>query len=76
MGTWNGANEFQRASFSTEIVRYPFKQWERKVRRDFWTKLKHFAGRMPFVEDLIAAYYCVLDPKTPIRGILRLPTSS
>ena len=27
---------------------------------------------MPFVEDLVAAYYCALDPATPmrVRGIL------
>jgi len=23
---------------------------------------------VPFVEDLIAAYYCVMDPATPMRG--------
>jgi uncharacterized membrane protein YkvA (DUF1232 family) len=40
---------------------------ERKVRRDFWKKLKRFAGRVPFVEDLVAAYYCALDPDTPLR---------
>jgi uncharacterized membrane protein YkvA (DUF1232 family) len=32
------------------------------VRRDFWTTLKQFAGRLPFVEDLVAAYYCAFDP--------------
>jgi uncharacterized membrane protein YkvA (DUF1232 family) len=45
---------------------------ERTVRRDFWTTLRQFAGRLPFVEDLVAAYYCALDPDTPmrVRGIL------
>ena len=45
---------------------------ERTVIRDFWTALKQFAGRLPFVEDLVAAYYCALDPATPmrVRGIL------
>ena len=37
------------------------------MRRDFWTALKQFAGRFPFVEDLVAAYYCALDPATPMR---------
>jgi len=67
MGTWNKADELRRAAFSKEIVGYHFKEWERKVRRDFWTKLKHFAGQVPFVEDLVAAYYCALDPETPMR---------
>jgi uncharacterized membrane protein YkvA (DUF1232 family) len=49
-----------------------FEEQERTVRRDFWTVLKQFAGRLPFVEDLVAAYYCALDPATPmrVRGIL------
>jgi uncharacterized membrane protein YkvA (DUF1232 family) len=28
---------------------------------------QQFAGRLPFVEDLVAAYYCALDPATPMR---------
>src|SRR5262249_46387939 len=52
--------------------RSKLQQRERTVRRDFWTALKEFAGRLPFVEDLVAAYYCALDPATPmrVRGIL------
>jgi uncharacterized membrane protein YkvA (DUF1232 family) len=44
-----------------------FAERERKVRQEFWAKLKRFAARVPFVEDLVAAYYCALDPATPIR---------
>jgi len=33
-----------------------FQEQERTVRRDFWAKLKHFAGQVPFVEDVVAAY--------------------
>jgi uncharacterized membrane protein YkvA (DUF1232 family) len=49
-----------------------FQEHERTVIRDFWTALKQFAGRLPFVEDLVAAYYCAFDPATPmrVRGIL------
>jgi hypothetical protein len=49
-----------------------FQEHERTVIRDFWTALKQFAGRLPFVEDLVAAYYCALDPATPmrVRGVL------
>ena len=35
------------------------------VRRRFWIKLKKVAGRLPFVEDLLAAYYCAFDKETP-----------
>ena len=43
------------------------REQERTVKQDFWTTLKLFAGRFPFVEDLVAAYYCALDPATPMR---------
>jgi uncharacterized membrane protein YkvA (DUF1232 family) len=35
------------------------------VRRRFWIKLKKVAAGLPFVEDLLAAYYCAFDKETP-----------
>jgi uncharacterized membrane protein YkvA (DUF1232 family) len=35
------------------------------VRRRFWVKLKRVAARLPFAEDLLAAYYCAFDKETP-----------
>jgi uncharacterized membrane protein YkvA (DUF1232 family) len=45
---------------------------ERRVKRDFWSKLKRYLGRIPFAEDLLAAYYCATDSETPVgaRGVL------
>lgn len=45
---------------------------ERGVRREFWIKLKRVGRHLPFVEDLLAAYYCTIDPATPrsVRLIL------
>ena len=45
---------------------------EDQVRRDFWPKLKSALARLPFAEEVVAAYYCAFDPATPIRvkGIL------
>jgi uncharacterized membrane protein YkvA (DUF1232 family) len=42
------------------------------VEEGFWGKLLKLAGRIPFAEDLAAAYFCVIDPTTPgrVRGIL------
>ncbi|MEC9367852.1 MAG: YkvA family protein [Pseudomonadota bacterium] len=40
---------------------------ERQVREQFWDKFRRFAGRIPFASDLLAAYYCALDPATPLR---------
>ncbi|MGM4894639.1 YkvA family protein [Tardiphaga sp. 839_C3_N1_4] len=35
------------------------------VRKQFWRKLKKLAVRLPFAEDLLAAYYCAFDRQTP-----------
>jgi len=36
------------------------------LRRSFWRKLKPVVGRIPFAEDLLAAYYCAFDKDTPL----------
>lgn len=38
-----------------------------KVRAEFWPKFRRVAGRIPFAEDLVAAYYCALDTRTPLK---------
>jgi uncharacterized membrane protein YkvA (DUF1232 family) len=45
---------------------------ERIVERGFWEKLLRVAGRIPFAEDLAAAWFCVADPTTPtrVKGVL------
>lgn len=40
---------------------------EEGLKRRFWDKLKRVAGKIPFAEDLVAAFYCATDPKTPSR---------
>lgn len=42
------------------------------VRRGFWRKLSHYIARIPFAADLAAAYFCAIDPQTPlrVRGVL------
>ena len=42
------------------------------VERGFWKKLLKVAGRIPFAEDLAAAYSCAIDPLTPgrVKGVL------
>jgi uncharacterized membrane protein YkvA (DUF1232 family) len=40
---------------------------EQRVRRGFWTKMRRFAARLPFAEDLVAAYYCAFDRETPVQ---------
>ncbi len=44
----------------------------RRTRARFLPKLMKVAGRVPFADDLAAAYYCALDPRTPrkAKGVL------
>jgi uncharacterized membrane protein YkvA (DUF1232 family) len=45
---------------------------EKKIRTRFWPTFKRAVRQVPFSRDLVAAYYCALDPKTParVRGLL------
>ena len=38
---------------------------EVQVERGFWAKLRRLGGRLPFMEDAVAAYFCAFDPATP-----------
>lgn len=52
----------QTAGFepADELARDP-----ESVRRRFWVKFKRIAASLPFAEDLLSAYYCAFDLKTP-----------
>lgn len=45
---------------------------QKRTRQRFVPKLFKFLGRIPFADDLAAAYYCALDPATPkkVKGVL------
>jgi uncharacterized membrane protein YkvA (DUF1232 family) len=38
----------------------------------FWRKVRRVAARIPFAEDLLAAYFCAVDRHTPtyVRAVL------
>jgi uncharacterized membrane protein YkvA (DUF1232 family) len=38
-----------------------------RVERGFWRKVRWTLGHVPFVEEAVAAYYCALDPRTPVQ---------
>src|SRR3954467_11489670 len=40
---------------------------EARVKRAFWQKVKRLAGKLPFAEDLLTAYYCAFDQATPLQ---------
>jgi uncharacterized membrane protein YkvA (DUF1232 family) len=45
---------------------------EKAVRKKFWPTFKRAVRQIPFSRDVVAAFYCALDPQTPtrVRGIL------
>ncbi|MDP6706769.1 MAG: YkvA family protein [Alphaproteobacteria bacterium] len=45
---------------------------EVRVRRKFWRKLRRCLARIPFADDLVAAYYCAVDAETPayVKAVL------
>lgn len=45
---------------------------EARVRAGFWATVKLAARKIPFMPDVIAAYYCALDPQTPTKVRLTL----
>ena len=60
---------------SREVLRYAPGKFERdraKVEAGFWSKARRVLGRVPFIEDAVAASYCARDPATPtqVRAIL------
>jgi uncharacterized membrane protein YkvA (DUF1232 family) len=54
------------------VIAFTQARHARIVHAGFWKKMLKVAGRVPFAEDLAAAYFCVIDPKTPsrVRGVL------
>lgn len=45
---------------------------EQRIRRKFWPTFQKAFAQLPFAEDIVTAYYCALDEKTPAhaKGIL------
>jgi uncharacterized membrane protein YkvA (DUF1232 family) len=41
---------------------------ESTIGAKFWGKLKQNLARVPFAEAAIAAFYCALDPATPLKA--------
>jgi len=37
-----------------------------KAKKGFLTKAKKWIGKLPFIPDAVAMYYCMLDPDTPL----------
>lgn len=55
---------FQDAAFWN---RFSTDNEESFVRRGFWRKTRRVAARLPFSNELLAAYYCAFDRDTPLH---------
>ena len=58
-----------------EIIVFDPEKYERdraRVGGGLWPKLKRVARRLPFLDDLLSAYYCAVDPETPrpVKAVL------
>jgi len=60
--------KYRRFAHMPDMAKAAITRDEAKVRRDFWPKLKRVLRRIPFAADLLAAYYCALDPATPVHA--------
>ena len=40
---------------------------EEQVHEGIWRTVKRGAAAIPFMDEVVAAYYCATDPKTPFR---------
>lgn len=41
---------------------------EVKVREGFWPKVRKVASKVPFLDDVLAIWWCARDPETPIAA--------
>ena len=45
---------------------------QQNVRDKFWDKTRRAANKIPMMDEVVAAYFCAMDPNTPtkVRGTL------
>jgi uncharacterized membrane protein YkvA (DUF1232 family) len=57
---------------SQSLVVVPQPGDARRVERGLWRKVRRTAGKVPFIEEAVSAYYCAVDARTPmrVRGVL------
>jgi uncharacterized membrane protein YkvA (DUF1232 family) len=52
----------------TIFQRDKMKRDQQRTEQGFWRKLRCHAGRIPFMDQVLAAYYCAIDPRTPLQA--------
>lgn len=51
-----------------EHVRGSFEGQQKRVQKRFWPTVRKALRHIPFMQDVVAAYYCAMDSKTPLRA--------
>lgn len=54
----------------TEITPYDPETYAKdrgRVETGFWAKVRKTLGQVPFLEEAVGAYYCAVDPDTPLQ---------
>ncbi|QDG75604.1 YkvA family protein [Labrenzia sp. PHM005] len=65
----NSSSPFEDLGFDPEILG-PEEDQQKTVRQKLLGTARRAAKQVPFMEDVVAGYYCALDPATPakVRG--------
>ncbi|MBV6657674.1 MAG: DUF1232 domain-containing protein [Devosiaceae bacterium] len=67
MANTSGSDNPLEGDVLSDDEKTQFDDNEARVRRDFWVTVRKAAGAVPFMDELVAAYYCALDRETPTR---------
>ena len=63
-----GSNNFVS---DTNLEKYQlpviYEKNQKSVEKSFWRKFGRVASLIPFAPELLSAYYCSIDPETPVR---------
>lgn len=66
--------DVNEGDFSTSRALIPAatKVDEQRVEEGFWPKVRKVAGKVPFLPDVLALWWCARDPETPVaaRGMM------
>ncbi len=64
-------NTFKDLGFDPEILG-PEEKQKQSIRKKLMATAKKAVRQVPFMEDVVASYYCALDPATPSKVRLTL----
>ena len=55
----------RKAHYPDPEIIGPAEGHETRVRSRFWKTVRKAIASIPFIDEVVAAYYCALDPETP-----------